>query len=69
MSLSSVALPFGLGLALATGLYSWHGTVNGRQIEFLALALFVGVVMSITAFPVLAGSCRSAGCTGPASGC
>ncbi len=54
VSLSSVALPFGLGLALATVLYPRHDTVNGRQIEFLALALFLGVAMSITAFPVLA---------------
>ncbi|MGH3670226.1 MAG: cation:proton antiporter [Pseudonocardiaceae bacterium] len=54
VSLSSVALPFGLGLALATVLYPRHDTVNGRPIEFLALALFLGVAMSITAFPVLA---------------
>ncbi len=54
VSLSSVALPFGLGLALATVLYPRHDTVNGRQIEFLALALFLGVAMAITAFPVLA---------------
>ncbi len=54
VSLSSVVLPFGLGLALATVLYPRHDTVNGRQIEFLALALFLGVAMSITAFPVLA---------------
>jgi len=54
VSLSSVVLPFALGLALATVLYSRHATVNGRQVEFLAFALFLGVAMSITAFPVLA---------------
>jgi K+:H+ antiporter len=54
VSLSSVALPFGLGLALATVLYPRHGIVHGRQVEFLGLALFLGVAMSITAFPVLA---------------
>jgi Kef-type K+ transport system membrane component KefB len=54
VSLSSVALPFGLGVALATVLYARHDTVNGRHIAFLALALFLGVAMSITAFPVLA---------------
>lgn len=54
VSLSSVVLPFGLGLALATVLYPRHDTVNGRLIEFPALALFLGVAMSITAFPVLA---------------
>ncbi|HEX2300882.1 MAG TPA: cation:proton antiporter [Pseudonocardiaceae bacterium] len=54
VSLSSVVLPFALGVALATVLYSRHATVNGRQVEFLAFALFLGVAMSITAFPVLA---------------
>ncbi len=28
--------------------------VNGEQVSFLAFALFLGVAMSITAFPVLA---------------
>jgi Kef-type K+ transport system membrane component KefB len=68
VSLSSVALPFGLGLALATVLYPRHDTVNGRQIEFLALALFLGVAMSITAFPYWPGYCPIAGCTRPPSG-
>ncbi|MFN2496566.1 MAG: cation:proton antiporter [Pseudonocardiaceae bacterium] len=54
VSLSSVLLPFGLGLALTTVLYSRHAVVDGRQIEYSALALFLGVAMSITAFPVLA---------------
>ncbi|MGH3825255.1 MAG: cation:proton antiporter [Pseudonocardiaceae bacterium] len=53
-SLSSVVLPLGFGLALAIVLYPRHDTVNGRQIEFLGFALFLGVAMSITAFPVLA---------------
>lgn len=50
ISLSSVALPFGLGVLLANVLYPAH---RGDS-SFLAFALFIGVSMSITAFPVLA---------------
>lgn len=54
VSLSSVALPFGLGVLVAVPLYPMHDTVNGEQIGFLPLALFLGVAVAITAFPVLA---------------
>jgi Kef-type K+ transport system membrane component KefB len=54
ISVSSVALPFGLGLLLAGALYGTYGVVNGKEVEFLPFALFMGISMSITAFPVLA---------------
>lgn len=54
VSISSIALAFGLGVALATVLYSHHDTVKGHHTSFTAFALFIGAAMSITAFPVLA---------------
>ncbi|GAA4231576.1 hypothetical protein GCM10022254_29120 [Actinomadura meridiana] len=54
VSLGSIALAFGLGIALATMLYSHHDTVKGEHTSFTAFALFIGAAMSITAFPVLA---------------
>jgi Kef-type K+ transport system membrane component KefB len=54
VSLSSVVLPFALGVLLASLLYTSHSVVNGDTVTFLAFALFIGVSMSITAFPVLA---------------
>ncbi|MFI0485042.1 cation:proton antiporter [Actinomadura sp. 9N215] len=54
VSISSIALAFGLGVGLATLLYSRHDTVKGHHISFTAFALFIGAAMSITAFPVLA---------------
>ncbi|MEA2348718.1 MAG: hypothetical protein QOG62_2505 [Thermoleophilaceae bacterium] len=50
ISNASVALPMVLGLAVAIPLYPLLGTGGG----FLPFALFMGVAMSITAFPVLA---------------
>ncbi|UUS34565.1 MULTISPECIES: cation:proton antiporter [Streptomyces] len=49
VSLSSILLPFGLGAALALYLMEDHGTGNKT-----AFMLFMGIAMSITAFPVLA---------------
>ncbi|MFD3945273.1 cation:proton antiporter [Streptomyces sp. NPDC058579] len=49
VSLSSIVLPFGLGAALAFYLMHDHGTDNK-----VAFVLFMGIAMSITAFPVLA---------------
>jgi Kef-type K+ transport system membrane component KefB len=49
IALATIAVPFGLGAALACGL----GTVAGPG-SSLELALFLGVAMSVTAFPVLA---------------
>ena len=50
-SLASILLPFGLGWVLAVYLYPRFAT---GDIAFTHFALFVGVAMSITAFPVLA---------------
>ena len=54
ISLSSIALPFTLGIGLAAWLYSSHDTVGGTAVDMLPFALFIGVSMSVTAFPVLA---------------
>ncbi|MFB7511140.1 cation:proton antiporter domain-containing protein [Streptomyces broussonetiae] len=49
VSLSSILLPFGLGVLLALYLMDDYGT--GDKTSFM---LFIGISMSITAFPVLA---------------
>ncbi len=54
ISACSIVLPFGLGAALGLLLYPSHDTVGGVEIERLGMVLFMGVAMSITAFPVLA---------------
>lgn len=54
ISLSSVVLPFGLGIILAEVIYHHHDHVAGKVVSFWPFALFIGVSMSITAFPVLA---------------
>ncbi|MGY0057923.1 cation:proton antiporter [Streptomyces sp. LZ34] len=54
VSLSSVALPFAMGMGLAAALYPWFITSEMKTDGLLAPALFLGVAMSITAFPVLA---------------
>ncbi len=56
VSLSSIALPFGLGAALAVVLYPAHSVAgpDAHTVPPLAFALFLGAAMSITAFPVLA---------------
>jgi Kef-type K+ transport system membrane component KefB len=51
ISNASVALPFGLGMLAAVPLYT---LLAPSSIHFSAFAVFVGVAMSITAFPVLA---------------
>jgi Kef-type K+ transport system membrane component KefB len=50
ISNTSVALPMILGIAVALPLYE----LVGPDTKFVAFALFMGVAMSITAFPVLA---------------
>ena len=50
ISNASVALPMALGLALAVPIYE----LVGPDTKFAAFALFMGVSMSVTAFPVLA---------------
>ena len=54
VALSAMALPFACGVGLATWLYAGHMTVGGHHVNRTAFILFVGVAMSITAFPVLA---------------
>ena len=51
VSLTSVVLPFSLGIGLA---WVIHGTYLPDGIDFLPFALFIGASMSVTAFPVLA---------------
>ncbi|KAM0717690.1 hypothetical protein Q7P37_007542 [Cladosporium fusiforme] len=54
VGLAGMALPFGLGCALAWGLYNeFSDEPNIVPIEFGTFMLFVGVAMAITAFPVL----------------
>jgi Kef-type K+ transport system membrane component KefB len=50
ISHASIAVPMGLGIAVALPLYE----LVGPGTSFVAFALFMGVAMSITAFPVLA---------------
>lgn len=50
-SQASIALPFALGWGLATFI---HPGLSQPGVPFFAFAMFMGVAMSITAFPVLA---------------
>lgn len=51
IAVAGMALPFGLGIAASVGLYKLQ---NDPSISFSSFLLFLGVAMSITAFPVLA---------------
>lgn len=51
VSLSSVALPFTLGVLLGLWLFDAH---SGNGVDRLPFVLFMGAAMSVTAFPVLA---------------
>jgi Kef-type K+ transport system membrane component KefB len=51
ISHASIIIPFFLGVSLSFYLYHIHVV---RQTGFVAFALFMGIAMSITAFPVLA---------------
>ena len=51
VSHSSIVVPFTLGAALALWLYPRYCS---RDVPFTVFALFIGVSMSVTAFPVLA---------------
>ncbi len=51
ISQTSIVAPFAMGIALAWPLYQ---TLAPAGVRFLPFALFLGVAMSITAFPVLA---------------
>jgi len=54
ISAASVVLPFALGAGLSLLLWPSHNETATGPVAPLALALFLGVAMSITAFPVLA---------------
>ncbi|CAD0115514.1 unnamed protein product, partial [Aureobasidium uvarum] len=54
VGLAGMALPFGLGCAIAYGLYNQFSDEDGTEpVAFGTFMLFVGVAMAITAFPVL----------------
>ena len=54
VSVASILLPFSLAILLAGYLHGHHDVVGDNTVDFLGFALFLGVAMSITAFPVLA---------------
>lgn len=54
LAVSSMVLPFLLALGLAVPLYQLHSEVSRHHVSFTSFALYLGVAMSITAFPVLA---------------
>ncbi|MBF0574717.1 cation:proton antiporter [Dysgonomonas sp. GY617] len=51
ISHASIIVPFALGVGLAYFIYETH---SPEHVEFASYALFIGISMSITAFPVLA---------------
>lgn len=51
ISHASIIIPFALGLGLA---YIIYGSYSPEQVPFSSFGLFIGIAMSITAFPVLA---------------
>jgi len=51
ISHASIILPFALGVGLALYMYTEFAPAN---ISFLSFSLFIGIALSITAFPVLA---------------
>ncbi|RGP76938.1 hypothetical protein FLONG3_5022 [Fusarium longipes] len=54
VGLASMALPFGLGVAVAWGLFEEYGNEGTmKDMEFGTFALFIGTALAITAFPVL----------------
>jgi Kef-type K+ transport system membrane component KefB len=65
IALASIALPFAMGVALASPLYARFAPSGVTPTHF---ALFVGVAMSITAFPVLARILADRGMTQTALG-
>ena len=58
ISHASIIIPFTLGLGLA---YFTYHSFAPAGVEFLSFGLFLGIAMSITAFPVLAGIVRERG--------
>ncbi len=60
ISHSSIIIPFLMGMILAYMVYSEFGTPAS---DFLSFSLFIGISMSITAFPVLARIVQEKGLT------
>ncbi len=60
ISHASIVFPFALGMGLAYFLYSKFA---GHGIPYLSFGLFIGIAMSITAFPVLARIIQERGWT------
>ncbi|HJS17327.1 MAG TPA: cation:proton antiporter [Anaerolineales bacterium] len=60
VSHASIIIPFAMGVSLAYFLYA---TFAPPHISFLAFGLFMGIAMSITAFPVLARILQERGLT------
>ena len=58
VSYFSIIVPFGMGICLSYFLYKSYPPAN---IPFYAFSLFIGIAMSITAFPVLARIIRERG--------
>ena len=54
ISLSSLVVPFGLGILLASHLYHSHSVVAGTVVGRLPFMLFLGTAFAMTALPVLA---------------
>ena len=60
ISHASIIFPFTLGMILAYFMYETYAPEN---IQFISFALFMGIAMSITAFPVLARIVQERGIT------
>lgn len=58
ISHASIVIPYGLGVALS---YFMYRSYAPKDIPFYAFALFMGIAMSVTAFPVLARVIRERG--------
>ena len=65
ISHASILAPFLLGAGLALWLYPLHAT---RDVDFTTFSMFLGVALSVTAFPVLARILSDRGVQGTALG-
>src|SRR6185312_12989357 len=65
ISHSSIIFPFFLGVGLSYFIYEKFAPAN---VSFLVFSLFMGIAMSITAFPVLAHIVKERGLTKTALG-
>jgi len=61
ISHASILIPYTLGIGLSLFLYHQYAMANA---SFFSFSLFMGIAMSITAFPVLARIIRDRGLTG-----